>query len=109
MISKINRFHASSLAYLLQRLSDVREGDGRLLDNCMIMYGSGISDGNKHNHDELPIALFGKGGGTIRPGRHIRYVKETPLTNLYLSMLDRVGAPVKSLGDSSGRLERLDG
>ena len=108
-ISKINRYHVSQLAYFLKKLSDVREGEGRLLDNCMVMYGSGIGDGNRHNHDDLPIVLFGKGGGTIKPGRHIRYEKETPLTNLYLSMLDRVGASVSNLGDSTGRLEHLDG
>ncbi len=106
-ISQINQYHVSQLAYLLGKLKDTREGRGSLLDNSMVMYGSGIGDGNRHNHDNLPIALFGRGGGTINPGRHIRYPKETPLTNLYLSMLDRVGAPVKSLGDSTGRLDRL--
>jgi hypothetical protein len=75
----------------------------------MVMYGSGIGDGNRHNHDDLPIALFGKGGGTVQPGRHVRYAKETPLTNLYLSMLDRMNVPVTSFGDSTGRLDRLDG
>jgi hypothetical protein len=108
-ISKINRFHVSHLAYLLEKLSEVQEGEGSLLDNCMVMYGSGIGDGNRHNHDDLPIALFGKGGGTVQPGRHVRYAKETPLTNLYLSMLDRMNVPVTSFGDSTGRLDRLDG
>jgi hypothetical protein len=106
-IQKINQFHITQLAYLLEKLKAVREGSGTLLDNCMIVYGSGISDGNRHNHDELPILLAGKGGGTIVPGRHIRYPRETPLTNLYLSMLDRMGAHTESFGDSTGLLPQL--
>ena len=74
----------------------------------MILYGSGISDGNAHSHDELPILLAGK-GGSIKPGRHLRYPKETPITNLYLTMLDRAGLPIESFGDSTGRLGGLDG
>ena len=87
----------------------IKEGDGTLLDNCMIVYGSGISDGNRHNHDDLPILLAGKGGGTLKTGRHLRYPRETPLTNLYLSMLDRMGVHVDSFGDSTGRLKGLEG
>jgi hypothetical protein len=75
----------------------------------MVVYGSGISDGNAHSHDDLPILLAGKAGGAIRTGRHVRYPKETPLTNLYLSMLDRIGAPLDSFGDSTGRLGSLGG
>jgi hypothetical protein len=75
----------------------------------MVVYGSGIADGDAHNHNDLPIALFGRGGGSVKPGRHVRVEKETPLTNLYLSMLERVGAPTKSLGDSTGPLPQLDG
>jgi hypothetical protein len=108
-IRQINRFHVSQLAYLLEKLKGVREGDGTLLDNCMIVYGSGISDGNRHNHDDLPVLLAGRGGGTIKAGRHVRYPKETPLTNLYLSMLDRAGVPTQRLGDSTGRLTSLEG
>ena len=75
----------------------------------MIVYGSGISDGNSHLHDDLPILLAGKANGTIRTGRHIRYPKATPLTNLYVSLLDRMGANVDSFGDSTGRLTSLEG
>mgnify|MGYP006927750005 FL=1 len=107
-IAKINRFHIEQFAYLLGRLQSIREGDGTLLDNCMIVYGSGISDGNKHNHEDLPILLAGRGGGTIDSGRHVRYPNATPLSNLYLSLLDRVGAPVESHGDSTGRLDGLN-
>jgi hypothetical protein len=108
-IQQINTFHISQLAYLLERLKAVKEGEGTLLDHCMIAYGSGIGDGDRHNHDDLPILLAGKGGGAFKPGRHIRYPKETPLTNLYVSMLDRMGAKVDSFGDSNGPLTGLAG
>jgi hypothetical protein len=108
-LQKINAFHITQLAYLLERLKAVKEGEGTLLDHCMIVYGGGISDGNAHNHDDLPILLAGKGGGTLKPGRHVRYPKETPLTNLYVSMLDRMGAKVDSFGDSNGALTGLEG
>ena len=106
-IAKINRFHISQFAYLLDKMKAARESEGTLLDNSMIVLGGGISDGNRHNHDELPILLAGQGGGTLKPGRHIRVKKETPLTNLYLGMLDRVGVPTEKLGDSTGKLESL--
>jgi hypothetical protein len=108
-VRKINVFHVEQLAYLLGRLKAVREGGGTLLDNCMIVYGSGISDGDRHNHDDLPILLAGKGGGTLKTGRHVRYPKEVPLTNLYVSMLNRVAVPVNSFGDSTGHLAGLEG
>jgi hypothetical protein len=106
-IRKINRFHVTQLAYLLEKLRAIPEGDGSLLDNCMICYGSAISDGNRHNNENLPILLAGRGGGTIDPGRHVRYEQETPMCNLFLSMLDRIGAPTDSIGDSTGRLPGL--
>ncbi len=106
-IRKINRYHVEQLAYLLERMKSVKEGDGTLLDNVMICYGSAIGDGNRHNHDNLPIVLAGKGGGAIKGGQHRRYKRWTPLNNLYLSMLDLVGAPHESLGDSTGRLPNL--
>jgi len=106
-IAKINRFHTTQFAYFLEKLKSVREGDGTLLDNCMIVYGSGLGDGNRHNHDNLPVLVAGKGGGTIQTGRHVRLAKETPMTNLFMSMLDRVGAPVDRIGDSTGLLPQL--
>lgn len=106
-IKKINRFHLTQLAYLMGKLKAIKEGEGTLLESCMIVYGSGNSDGNRHNHDDLPILLAGKGSGTLTPGQHIRFRRETPLTNLYLSMLDRVGVNVPSFGDSTGRLSGL--
>ena len=106
-IAKINQFHVAQLAYLLETLKSIPEGEGTLLDHCMIVYGSGLSDGNRHNNENLPVLLAGRGGGTVDPGRHIRYATETPLTNLYLSLLDRVGVSVDFLGDSTGRLSQL--
>jgi hypothetical protein len=107
-IRDINRFHTTQLAYLLTKLKAIREGDGTLLDHCMIAYGSGNSDGDAHNHDNLPILLAGKGSGTIQSGRHVRYPKETPLNNLWLALLERMGCPMKSLGDSTGVLGNLN-
>ena len=106
-IRDINKFHVTQLAYLLQKLKSIPEGDGTLLDHCMIAYGSANSDGNAHNHDELPLLLAGKAGGTIQTGRHIRYPKETPISNLWLSMLERVDVKLPYLGDSTGSLSGL--
>jgi hypothetical protein len=107
-IRTINLFHLQQLAYLVRRLKEVPEGDGTLLDNCMLVYGSAIGDGNRHNHDNLPILVVGKGGGTLKTGRHLVYPRNTPVNNLWLSMLERIGAPTSQLGDSTGRLPGLD-
>jgi hypothetical protein len=107
-IQAINTFHAEQFAYLLRKLKAISDGDGTLLDRCLILYGSGISDGHTHDHDDLPILLAGRGNGTVKNGRHVRYPRETPLTNLYLSMLDGLGAPVDAFGDSTGRLGELE-
>ncbi len=106
-IRQINLFHTKQLAYLLEKLNTTSEGDGTLLDHSMIAYGSGNSDGNAHNHDDLPILLAGGGCGTLKTGRHIRYAKETPLNNLWLAMLNRMEIDVAQLGDSSGELQHL--
>ncbi len=106
-ISDINEFHARQVSYILQRLKSIPEGNGSLLDNCMILYGAGISDGNRHNNENLPIVMAGKAGGAIRPGRHLRYHFETPMSNLYLSMLERVGVQRDRFGDSTGHLKGL--
>jgi hypothetical protein len=73
----------------------------------MVVYGSGISDGNAHNHNDLPVLLAGRAGGTLKTGRHVRYAQDTPMTNLYLSMLERMGVEADRLGDSTGKLPRL--
>jgi hypothetical protein len=108
-IRDINHFHARQLAYLATRLKSIPEGNGTLLDHCMIAYGSGNGDGNRHNHDNLPILVLGRGNGTIKTGRHVRYPRETPLNNLWMSMLDRMNVKVSSLGDATGRLQGLEG
>jgi hypothetical protein len=106
-IREINRFHTTQFAYFLDKLGKISEAEGTLLDNSMIVYGSGIGDGNAHNHDNLPILLAGRGRGTIASGRHVKTDKETPLNNLYLSLLDRMDSSVESLGDSTGRFDAL--
>ena len=106
-IAKINRYHVQLFRYLIEKLATTEEGEGSLLDQCMVMYGSGIGDGNRHNHDDLPILLLGRGGGSIRPGRHLVYARNTPLTNLYRSMLERVDTAVDQFGDSTGVLNDL--
>jgi hypothetical protein len=107
-IREINRFHMQQFAYFLNRLRSIPEGDGTLLDHSMILYGAGLADGDRHDHGNLPLVLAGRGGGTIQPGRHVRYANETPMCNLLISMLDRMGAPVASFGDSTGALRGLD-
>jgi hypothetical protein len=106
-VTQINEYHLQQLPYLLDKLKGTKDGDGTLLDHAMIVYGSGLGDGNGHRHEDLPTILAGRGCSTLLPGRHVRYPVETPITNLYLSMLDKMGVPVDHLGDSSGRLEGL--
>jgi hypothetical protein len=108
-IAKINTFHMEQFAYLLEKLKSASEGDGSLLDNSMVVYGSGIGDGNRHNHNDLPIVLAGKCSGTIQTGRHVSYPRDTPLNNLFLSMLERIECRVDELGDSTGALPGLAG
>ena len=106
-VLEINCFHLKQFAYLLGKLKSTPDGDGTLLDHVMITYGSGLSDGNAHDHADLPLVLAGHGGGTLRPGRLVRHPKETPMANLFVAMLDRMGVPVDSLGDSNGQLGYL--
>ncbi len=103
-IAKINRFYAERLAYFLDSLSSIREGERSLLDNSLIVYGSGISDGDRHNHDELPILMAGSGAGRIQTGKHLRFDKETPMCNLYVWLLNQFGIRADSFGDSTGLL-----
>ncbi|GMU93160.1 MAG: hypothetical protein AMXMBFR4_22180 [Candidatus Hydrogenedentota bacterium] len=104
---EINRWHNEQLAYLLGRLREIPEGDGTLLDNCMILFGSSISDGNRHDPNNLPIILAGSAGGRFKTGQHIASPKETPLCNLYATMLDAMGVEIESFGDSTGRVAEL--
>jgi hypothetical protein len=105
--AKINTHHVEQLAYLVNKMKNTPDGDGTLLDHSMLVYGSSLSDGNKHTHVDLPVALVGGGGGTLKGGRHIRYPENTPLNNLLLSMLDKAGVRTDSLGDSTGELAHL--
>ncbi len=107
-IAKIDRFHAEQFAYFLGRMQEVKEADGRsLLDHSMVVYASGLSDGNRHNHDDLPVILAGGAGGRLAAGRHVKLPGEQPMTNLYLTMLDLVGVPQQAFGDSTGPLDAV--
>jgi len=107
-VTQINEYHLSNFASWVGRLAALQEGNGRLLDNLMLVYGAGLSDGNRHLHDDLPTVVVGRGGGSLKPGRRIVYRRETPFSNLHLSLMDRMGVEVESFGDSSGRLSGLD-
>ena len=106
-LTKINTYHTSLFAYFLGRLKSIKEGDGTLLDRSMIVYGGAICDGNSHSHNNLPVLVAGRGDGQIKAGRHIEYEKGTPMTNLYVSLLERMDVPVEKLGDSNGQLRNL--
>lgn len=107
LLEKIDHFHVQHFARFLTKLKSIPEGQGTLLDHCMIMMGSGIRDGNRHNHDDLPIVLAGRGGKAIKPGRLISHNDNTPLCNLYVSMLDAMGVKTDHFGDSTGPLTKL--
>jgi hypothetical protein len=95
------------VGHFLDRLKNTPDGDGSLLDHSMLVYGSSLSDGNKHLHNDLPVLLAGGGNGSLKPGRHVTYEKDTPMTNLYMSMLDRIGIHPESIGDSTGKVAHL--
>jgi hypothetical protein len=103
--AKIDRYHVQLLAYFLEKLRTTPDGDGSLLDHSLIMYGGGIGNGNLHEHTKLPLLTAGGLGGAVRTGRHIAYPDNTPMTNLLLTVLDKVGVRADKLGDSTGRLE----
>ena len=94
---------------MIQKMKSIPEGDGTLLDHSMIVYGAGISDGNRHNNENLPIMIAGQGNGLIRTGRHLSYEFETPMANLLLSMIQGMGAKADRFGDSTGLLRGLNG
>jgi hypothetical protein len=106
-LQKIDQHHVEMFSHFLGKLSQTADGDGTLLDHSMVLYGSSLSDSNKHEHFNLPTVLAGHGAGRIKGGRHIRYRKGTPMTNLYLNMLDIVGIEENQFGDSTGRIEHL--
>lgn len=106
-VARVNAYHMSLFASFLERLRATPDGDGNLLDNVLIVYGAGIGNANLHSHDDLPIALVGGGGGRVRGDRHLVLPKDTPLANLYLTLLDKLDVPLDRFGDSTGRLHGL--
>lgn len=106
-VRQINVLHTQMFAYYLGKLKAATESDGSVLDNSMIVYGSGLADGNRHSHEDLPIILAGRAGGSLQPGRHIRMKNGTPMTSLYLTLLERMGVQPEKIGDSKGKLEFL--
>jgi hypothetical protein len=104
-VARIDLYHTQQLTYYLDKLRTIEDVNGSLLDNMILMYGSGLSDGNDHLLQNLPIVLLGGGSGNIKGGRHLKYAKDTPMTNLYLALLDKFDIPLDQFGDSTGRLE----
>jgi hypothetical protein len=107
-VAQINRYHVEQFAAWVAKLKGAQEGDGSVLDNSMIVYGAGLSDGNRHTHHDLPTLIAGRAGGFIKAGRRVVYRKETPMCNLFLTMMDRMGTRREHFGDSTGFLEGLD-
>ena len=106
-VRQINFLHLQLFAEFLAKLKATKEGDSNLLDHSLIVYGGGLSDGNSHQHDQLPVLLAGRGSGFVSPGRHIIYQRETPVANLFATMLERIGVRPEHVGDSTGRLPGL--
>ncbi len=106
-MSRINRFHISLFAEFLEKLRATPEGDSNLLDNSLLLYGSGMGNPNLHDHTNLPVIVAGGAAGGMKGGRHIRYDKPTPLANLHLSLLEKVGVDIDAFGDSNGTIENL--
>jgi hypothetical protein len=104
-VAKVNAYHVMQFAYLLDRLRSTPDGDGSLLDHSIVMYGAGIGECNAHDPRNIPLLLAGRGSGHLKGGRHIRYPKETPLANLHLTLLDKLGVHVDRIGDSTGRVD----
>ena len=101
----INRYHTNLLAYFLEKLRSTPDGDGTLLDHSLILYGSSMSNGNQHDHDPLPVVVAGGASGKLRGDRHIVNPPHTPMSNLLLAILDKLGVEQESFGDSTGKLE----
>jgi Protein of unknown function (DUF1552) len=108
-LALINRYHTGQFARFLDKLKSIRENEGTLLDSSTILYGSALSDGNKHVPENLPILVAGRGGGRVQSGQHLRVPERTPITNLYRAMIETVGAHSETIGDSTGKLDALLG
>jgi hypothetical protein len=107
-VARINLYHMEQFAQWVGRLKNTPDVDGTLVDNSMLVYGAGLADGNSHIHSDLPTLMVGRAGGYIKPGRRIVYRKETPMCNLFLTMMDRMGLRMDQFGDSTGHLSGLD-
>ena len=103
----IQTWYAQQFAYFLAKLDSYKEGDKTLLDNSMVVLGNGNGDGARHDHKSCAMLLAGRGGGSLEPGKYIQYATGTPASNLWLSLMDRMGVQVESHGDSTGRLAGL--
>jgi hypothetical protein len=106
-LSKVFAYHTEVLSRFVKKLSETPDGDGSLLDHSIILYGSNMSDSNRHNHDPLPSAIIGRGYGKIKGGQHLAFPQSTPLANLMLTLLDRAGIPVDKVGDSNGVMQEV--
>jgi Protein of unknown function (DUF1552) len=106
-LTKINTYHVSLVAHLLEKLRSTPDGDGTLLDHSLILYGSGMSNSNIHNHSPLPIFVAGGATGKMKGGRHLKYPENTPMANLLLTILDKAGVHEESIGDSTGLLSEV--
>ena len=106
-LARINTYHISLLAYYLDKLRATPDGDGSLLDHVMVLYGAGLSDGNRHSSENLPILLAGGGAGTLDCGRHVQCADPTPMSNLHVTLMDKLGLPVERFGTSTGGIETL--
>jgi hypothetical protein len=106
-VAKIDYYIVEQFAYFLEKMKSIQEGDATLLDNSMVVFGNGNGNGVRHDHLNLPLLLAGRGGGTLNPGRHVKYEDGTPVANLWLSLMDRMGVQVDRHGDSTGRLSGL--
>mgnify|MGYP001190565240 FL=1 len=106
-LAKINNYHIQMFSHFLDKMSSTPDGDGSLLDHTLLLYGTGISDGNLHFHLDLPMLVAGGAAGNLKGGRHLQYHDDSPLTNLYLAVLDKLGIPVEHFGDSTGQIEYL--
>jgi hypothetical protein len=108
-VIQINTYHAKQFAGWVEKLKAAEEGDSNVLANSMIVYGAGLSDGNRHTHEDLPTIIAGQGGGAVKSGRHIVYRRETPMCNLFLTMMDTMGVKgIENFGDSTGRVDPLN-
>lgn len=106
---KIQKYHVALFADYLEKLRSTPDGDGSLLDHAILLFGAGISNSDRHTHGPLPTVLVGGGGGTLKGGRHLVYPEHTPLANLQLTLMDKLGVPLEKFGDSNGRLAELSG